>query len=238
MTVPPPLAHLTERIGYSFKHMRWLKQALTHRSFGVPNNERLEFIGDAILNYTVGRMLFDRFADQPEGALSRLRANLVNQEVLAEIARELDLGAVLCLGEGEMRSGGGERPSILADALEALFAAVSLDSNFAEAEAVVRRLYETRILAIDPAGPAKDPKTRLQEILQSRRIALPNYQILVQSGEAHAQHFRVICEVPALKLSCEGEGPSRRRAEQQAAEAMLTQLETLSSRKSKKGHAV
>ncbi|KZE25299.1 RNAse III [Crenobacter luteus] len=221
------LTRLYDALGYRFANPAWLKQALTHRSYGTPHNERLEFVGDSILNYTVARMLFDRFPTLPEGDLSRLRANLVNQNALAEIAVELKFGDYLFLGEGELKSGGFNRPSILADALEATFAAVSFDSGFAEAEAVVRRLYEARVAAIDPSRHAKDAKTRLQEALQAKRLALPKYRILAQSGEAHEQWFKVACDLAEIRIETEGEGASRRAAEQQAAEAALAKFEAL-----------
>lgn len=224
---------LSDAIGHRFTEPAWLRQALTHRSFGTPNNERLEFIGDSILNYTVARMLYDRFPALSEGELSRLRANLVNQQTLSEIAVVLKLGDELYLGEGELKSGGFNRPSILADALEATFAAVSFDADFAAAEAVVRRLYDARVAAIDPTRHAKDAKTRLQEALQARRYPLPRYRIVSQSGEAHEQHFIVACELGDLGIDTTGEGSSRRGAEQQAAEAALARLESLFKKGSK-----
>ncbi|NDV13946.1 ribonuclease III [Crenobacter caeni] len=224
---------LSDAIGYRFTEPAWLRQALTHRSFGTPNNERLEFIGDSILNYTVARMLYDRFPALSEGELSRLRANLVNQQTLSEIAVVLKLGDELYLGEGELKSGGFNRPSILADALEATFAAVSFDADFSTAEAVVRRLYDARVAAIDPTRHAKDAKTRLQEALQARRYPLPRYRIVSQSGEAHEQHFIVACELGDLGIDTTGEGSSRRGAEQQAAEAALERLESVFKKGSK-----
>lgn len=216
---------LSQALDYFFRQPELLRQALTHRSFGTPNNERFEFIGDSILNYTVARMLFDRFPKLSEGELSRLRANLVNQNTLAELATELKLGDYLYLGEGELKSGGFNRPSILADALEATFAAVSFDSDFLRAEQVVRRLYAERVSSIDTSRQAKDAKTRLQEALQARKLALPKYRILSQSGEAHEQWFRVECDLGELAIGSTGEGGSRRAAEQQAAEAALILLE-------------
>ena len=170
-------------------------------------------------------MLFDRFPKLSEGELSRLRANLVNQNTLAELATELKLGDYLYLGEGELKSGGYNRPSILADALEATFAAISFDADFMAAEQVVRRLYTERVAAIDPTKHAKDAKTRLQEALQARRYTLPRYSILSQSGEAHEQSFRVQCDLAELDIITTGEGNSRRGAEQQAADAALLLLE-------------
>ncbi|AXT46210.1 ribonuclease III [Chromobacterium haemolyticum] len=216
---------LCQALDYAFQKPELLRQALTHRSYGAGNNERFEFVGDSILNYTVARMLFDQFPKLTEGELSRLRANLVNQNTLAEIAHELKLGDYLYLGEGELKSGGFNRPSILADALEATFAAVSFDSDFLRAEQVVRRLYAERVSSIDTTRQAKDAKTRLQEALQARKLALPKYRILLQSGEAHEQWFRVECDLGELAIGSTGEGGSRRAAEQQAAEAALILLE-------------
>lgn len=216
---------LCTALDYSFSRSELLRQAVTHRSFGAPNNERFEFVGDSILNYTVARMLFDHFPKLSEGELSRLRANLVNQSTLAEIAQQLKLGDYLYLGEGELKSGGFNRPSILADAVEAIFAAISFDSDFMAAERVVRRLYQERVVAIDPSKHAKDAKTRLQEALQARRLSLPRYSILSQSGEAHEQSFRVQCDLAELGIITTGDGVSRRGAEQQAADAALLLLE-------------
>lgn len=216
---------LCTALDYSFSRFELLRQAVTHRSFGAPNNERFEFVGDSILNYTVARMLFDHFPKLSEGELSRLRANLVNQSTLAEIAQQLKLGDYLYLGEGELKSGGFNRPSILADAVEAIFAAISFDTDFMAAERVVRRLYQERVVAIDPSKHAKDAKTRLQEALQARRLSLPRYSILSQSGEAHEQSFRVQCDLAELGIITTGDGISRRGAEQQAADAALLLLE-------------
>jgi ribonuclease-3 len=208
---------LPERLGYAFQQPRLLRQALTHRSFGTPHNERLEFLGDAVLNCAVAALLFERFPGLPEGNLSRLRAALVNQDSLSELAQALDLGATLNLGEGELKSGGFRRPSILADALEAILGAVYLDGGFDAAAALVQRLFEARLQAIDPKTVGKDPKTLLQEHLQGRRLALPRYSVLSVEGEAHDQHFHVECVIPELDIRTLGEGPSRRAAEQSAA---------------------
>ncbi|GGY06366.1 ribonuclease III [Paludibacterium paludis] len=216
---------LLAALDHEFARPELLRQALTHRSFGTPNNERFEFIGDSILNYTVARMLFDRFPALTEGELSRLRANLVNQGTLAEIAHELAIGDFLFLGEGELKSGGFNRPSILADAVEATFAAISFDADFLEAERVVRRLYASRVESIDPKSHAKDAKTRLQEALQARKLPLPRYRILSQNGEAHEQWFVVACDLGDIMIETHGEGGSRRAAEQQAAEKALAELE-------------
>lgn len=218
------LDRLQQQLGHVFSNPDLLQQALTHRSFGFPNNERLEFLGDSVLNCVTSIALFDRFADLREGELSRVRASLVRQEALHRLALELQLGECLRLGEGELRSGGFRRPSILADALEALFAAVFLDAGFPAAKSVIDRLYLPLIAEINPATPSKDPKTALQEWLQGRKIALPTYTMVQVLGEAHAQEFEVSCEVPKLSLRTVGRGSSRRAAEQQSAELALAKL--------------
>lgn len=207
---------LSASLGYAFREESLLKRALTHRSHGSPNNERLEFLGDGVLNCVIANALYDAFPKLPEGDLSRIRANLVNQRHLCAIANEIGLGRYLLLGEGEAKSGGNSRPSILADALEAVFGAVFLDGGFESADQAIRRLYEKSLKEID-SDSAKDPKTQLQEYLQARRIALPCYQVVQTSGEAHQQHFEVECLVPGLGIRTLGEGCSRRSAEQAAA---------------------
>ncbi|NMG74032.1 ribonuclease III [Aromatoleum diolicum] len=218
------LDRLQRGIGHRFSDISLLERALTHRSFGQPNNERLEFLGDSILNCAVAIALFERFGELREGELSRLRASLVCQDGLHRIAVELDLGEYLRLGEGELKSGGFRRPSILADALEAVFAAVFLDQGFATAKEVIDRLYGPVIARIDPQLASKDPKTALQELLQGRKLPLPTYVTVKVHGEAHAQDFEVACEVSALNLRTTGRGASRRAAEQQSAENALAQL--------------
>lgn len=213
------LEALSRRLGYSFKRNELLKQALTHRSHGHLNNERLEFLGDGVLNCVVANLLYQRFPKSPEGDLSRLRAHLVKESTLSEIAHGLSLGEALRLGEGELKSGGWRRPSLLADAVEALIGAVFLDSGFAEAQDLVARLYGPMLENLDPKMIGKDPKTLLQEYLQGRKLALPEYALLGTEGEAHCQTFRVECRIPALSIQAQGEGGSRRAAEQQAAEA-------------------
>ena len=212
---------LQARLGHVFADARLLQEALTHRSFGLPNNERFEFLGDSILNCVTAIALFERFGELREGELSRVRASLVRQDALYRIALDLDLGDCLRLGEGELKSGGSCRPSILADAVEALFAAVFLDAGFAAAKAVVDRLYAPLLAEVDPLKPSKDPKTALQEWLQGRRIAVPTYSMVQALGEAHAQEFEVACEIPKLGVRTLGRGPSRRIAEQQSAELAL-----------------
>lgn len=208
---------LCRQIGYSFTQPDLLRQALTHRSYSSPHNERLEFLGDSVLNCAVAHMVFESFPRLSEGDLSRLRANLVNQQALFGLAQELGLGEQVLLGEGELRSGGAQRPSILADALEAVFGSVFLDGGFAAAEQVIRGLYAPLVKELDPKTLGKDPKTLLQEYLQSRRLALPKYNVIATLGEAHKQQFQVECVVAELNIRALGEGTSRRNAEQEAA---------------------
>ncbi len=215
------VARLEQALGYSFSEPSLLQTALTHRSHSTPHNERLEFVGDSVLNCAIALELYRRFPSLPEGDMSRLRANLVCQAALHRIAEVLELGAQLRLGEGELRSGGHRRPSILADALEALIGAVHLDGGFSAAADLVGRLYASQLATIVPGQQAKDPKTRLQEYLQGRRLPLPKYVMMDTSGQAHLQQFRVCCELPALRICSEGVGPSRRAAEQMAAEKAL-----------------
>ncbi len=229
MTVPaPPPARgaLAGRLGHRFVRPALYTQALTHRSHGLPHNERLEFIGDAVLDCVISAILYQRFPDLPEGDLSRARAGLVNGDTLARLARGLGVGAELLLGEGEQKSGGAARPSILADALEALFGAVFVDAGFDAAQQAIVAVYGE--LLDDPmaAGARKDPKTRLQEWLQARRTAVPEYVVVAVAGEAHAQQFTVECRIPSFGVATRGEGTSRRHAEQQAAEAALAALGT------------
>jgi len=216
---------LQHALGYTFVRSELLTQALTHRSYGSVNNERLEFLGDSVLNCTVARALYDAFPDLPEGSLSRLRANLVRQETLAEIAVTLKLGDSLRLGEGELKSGGFRRPSILADALESLFGAVFLDAGFDGAQRVVRGLFDPLVAQIDPMASGKDPKTELQELLQSRRLPLPDYRLIDTQGEAHDQDFIVECVLAKPALSTRGAGKSRRAAEQEAARQACAALQ-------------
>jgi len=212
------------RLGYRFQNAQLLDEALTHRSFGSTNYERLEFLGDSVLSCAISRALYERFPLLTEGQLSRLRATLVRQEALHRIAMQLDMGTVLRLGEGELRSGGHRRPSILADALEAVFGAILLDAGFDTAAGVIGALYQSELDALDPTRMLKDPKTELQERLQGQRIALPIYTMQSVAGQAHAQHFMVECEIPSFGLTTRGEGPSRRAAEQDAAAKALERL--------------
>ena len=211
------LPSIERAIGYVFSSRSIQDQALTHRSFGAVHNERLEFLGDSVLNCVIAQALYERFSEVREGDLSRLRANLVRQETLEEIAQRLGLGEKLRLGEGELKSGGFRRPSILADALEALFGAVFVDGGFEQARKTILMLYEPFLAHLDPRHSGKDAKTALQEFLQGRRLALPQYQLRATHGEAHAQEFEVECLIPELGISTIGRGPSRRAAEQEAA---------------------
>ena len=215
---------MRERLAYEPRDPGLFRAALTHRSAAGANNERLEFLGDAVLNLVTARHLYNAFPDAAEGDLSRLRARVVSREPLAEVAAELDVGQVLQLGSGELKSGGFRRQSILADALEAVFGAIYLDGGLAAAEPVILRLFGPRIAALPEPEALKDAKTRLQEYLQSRSLSLPRYAVVRVEGEDHAQTFEVSCEVPALGVRAQGRGSSRRRAEQEAAERMLSQI--------------
>lgn len=215
---------LAAALGHAFSSPELLRQALTHRSHSSPHNERLEFLGDAVLSCVVAALLFERFPALREGDLSRQRANLVRQESLADIAVALSLGDCLRLGEGELKSGGFRRPSILADALEALFGAVYLDAGFAAAQGVIARLFVPLIERLDPKVTGKDAKTCLQEWLQGRKLPLPNYSLLAVRGEAHAQEFEVECSLVCLGVAARGTGASRRIAEQAAAQAAIALL--------------
>lgn len=219
-----PAGRLETALGYTFASDELLRQALTHRSHGSPHNERLEFLGDSVLNCVVATLLFQRFTKLREGDLSRLRASLVRQEALAGIAQSLDLGSYLRLGEGELKSGGFRRPSILADGLEAILGALYVEAGFDAARAAIERLYQPLLERVDTTDAGKDPKTALQEILQGRKLPLPLYNLVATHGEAHAQKFEVECCVPALDIRTGGHGDSRRIAEQAAARAALEQL--------------
>ena len=218
------ISGLEERIGYRFSEPSLLAQALTHRSYAAQHNERLEFLGDSVLNCVVAAELFERF-DATEGELSRMRAHLVRQQSLHGIAQALGLGEQLRLGEGELRSGGSERPSILADAVEALVGAVFVDGGFAAARDTVLRLYGPLLAGLDPRSLGKDPKTLLQELLQARQIPLPQYSVLGTRGAAHSQSFEVECLIPQLSVRTTGSGSSRRNAEQEAAMRAFEQIQ-------------
>ncbi|MBU6502058.1 MAG: ribonuclease III [Burkholderiales bacterium] len=217
------LSSLQARLQHSFSDPRLLERAVTHRSFSSDHNERLEFLGDSVLSLAVSSLLYDRLRDLPEGDLSRIRANLVRQDTLHRLALELGVPGVIRLGEGEARSGGQKRPSILADTLEALIGAVYLDAGYGTAEALVHRLFQTVQINPQMAATAKDPKTELQEWLQGRKMKLPGYRVVGTQGAAHQQTFDVECEIAELNAAERGIGGSRRAAEQAAA-AMLTHL--------------
>jgi ribonuclease-3 len=215
------LTLLQTRLGHTFKDAALLQQALTHRSHSSLHNERLEFLGDSILNCVVASLLFERYSKIDEGDLSRLRANLVKQQSLYEIAQRLELSQFLRLGEGELKSGGFRRPSILADTLEALFGAIFLDAGFDTARKVIRSLYIPILDTVDPKTLGKDAKTLLQEFLQGKKIALPQYNVVATHGAAHNQEFEIECLVPKLDIQVFGSGGSRRAGEQAAAKLAL-----------------
>jgi ribonuclease-3 len=215
---------LCQRLGHKFSSPELLSRALTHRSYSQSHYERLEFLGDSVLNCIIARHLYDAYPELPEGSLSRLRSNLVNQQTLHTLAQQLNLGEFLLLGEGERKSAGARRPSILADAMEALFGAVFLDGGFAAAQKVLLGLYVPLIAQADTQSLGKDAKTLLQECLQARKLPLPQYAVNAIQGEAHAQLFRVECQIPSLGIATQGEGVSRRAAEQAAAEAAYKKI--------------
>jgi ribonuclease-3 len=217
---------LLQPLHYRFRDAALLTRALTHRSRGSDNNERLEFLGDSILNLVISSLLYERYPELSEGELTRLRASLVNQPSLANLAREISLGQHLKLGEGELRSGGFDRDSILADALEALFGAVYIDGGPEEARRVILTRYRGMIDRLDPRAVPKDPKTRLQEYLQKRSLPTPEYVVTDVRGDPHNQHFRVECRIESLGEVVHGEGSSRRLAEQQAAAVALERLQS------------
>lgn len=221
------LNQLEERLQYRFHDAELLCQALTHRSHSAANNERLEFLGDSILNCSVAAILFRRYGKLDEGDLSRVRANLVKQQSLYEIAQTLGVSDFLRLGEGELKSGGFRRPSILADTLEALFGAMYLDGGFEKAYAVIERLYTPVLEHVDPKTLGKDAKTLLQEYLQGHKIALPQYTVIATHGAAHNQQFEVECTVPKLDIKVGGSGASRRAAEQAAAKKALEEVQKM-----------
>jgi ribonuclease III len=218
------IENLIGRLGYQFKNPALLMQALTHRSFSGNNNERLEFLGDSVLNFIIAHQLYLRFPRLPEGDLSRLRAQLVKESTLSEIAFSLNIGDALKLGEGELKSAGWRRPSILADALEAIIGAVYSDGGFSAAESLVLNLYADKLASIDPKMIEKDAKSQLQEYLQGKKMELPEYGVVLIEGEAHAQTFKIECVIEKLNITTVGEGTSRRIAEQQAAQLALEKI--------------
>ena len=217
---------LCNSLDYKFKQSELLQRALSHRSVGSDNNERLEFLGDSILSYVISVELFKRFPKIDEGGLSRLRASLVKGDTLAVVARELSLGDYLRLGPGELKSGGFRRSSILADALEALLGAIYIDSDIDTVQRVILHLFNERLTAVDPSTSLKDPKTRLQEYLQSRQLPLPSYEVTNITGKAHAQTFSVSCRIEGLDKEVVADGSSRRKAEQTAAQLILEKLDS------------
>lgn len=215
----------SQSVGYTFERPELLQEALTHRSAGSHNNERMEFLGDSVLNFVIAAELFRRFPQAAEGDLSRLRATLVKGDRLAEIAGRLKLGEFLVLGSGELKSGGFRRSSILSDALEAVFGAVLLDGGFQRAHDLILDIYHDLLDSLPDVSQLKDPKTRLQEFLQARKLPLPEYVVAEVTGEAHRQVFTIACKVESLGIDTQGSGNSRRKAEQNAALQALGQLE-------------
>lgn len=216
-----PLESLEEKIGYRFENRKLLQRALTHRSWGAENNERLEFLGDSVLNCVIGQALFLRDSHFNEGSLSRVRSNLVCQDALAEIANKLVLSDYLRLGEGEMKTGGAKRPSIQSDAMEAIFGAIMTESGFDVAKSVILKLYEPVLSQLTPERMGKDAKTLLQEFLQAHRLGLPEYAVIDVTGAAHDQTFQCECCINKLNIVVNGTGKSRRTAEQAAAKVAL-----------------
>ncbi len=215
---------LETKLGYEFRDTALLALALTHRSAGKHNNERLEFIGDGVLNFIIAETLYRHFPEAAEGDLSRLRARLVKGETLANVAREIDIGPHISMGSGEMKSGGERRESILADAFEAIIGAIFLDSGFDACQSFVKRLFSKRIENLPAADDLKDPKTKLQEYLQSRQYNLPQYELIRSEGADHNKLFTVSCAIPQLDIEIEAAGRSRRKAEQSAAEKALLSI--------------
>lgn len=228
---------LQTALGHRFSDATLLEQALTHRSHSARHNERLEFLGDSVVNFVVASLLFRRFPKLAEGDLSRLRANLVKQAALAGIADHLSLSQYLRLGEGELKSGGFRRPSILADAVEAIFGAVFLDAGFEAAQRVIEHQYEFVLEHVDPKSLGKDPKTLLQELLQARKLDLPLYTVIGTHGAAHNQTFEVECQVPRLDIKVTAGGASRRAAEQLAAEQAIVAIKALAPVKGRNARA-
>lgn len=223
----PDLQALQARLEHEFSNPRLLQQALTHRSFSADHNERVEFLGDSVLNLAVAGLLYERLSELPEGDLSRVRANLVKQDTLHKLAVQLGLPQLIRLGEGEAKSGGQKRPSILADALEAVIGAVYLDAGFDPADRLVRRLFQDVEITPHMQAIGKDPKTELQEWLQGRKMNLPIYRVVGTQGAAHQQTFDVECEISEYGRAERGIGGSRRAGEQAAAAAMLAYVKTL-----------
>ena len=224
MALNKTLVELGRRLSYVFRRPELLEQALTHRSKGAENYERLEFLGDSILGFTISSELYNRYPALSEGELTRLRASLVNKNTLAALARDIGIGSYLRLGEGELKSGGYDRDSILADSLEAVFGAICKDSSVDEVMRVILHLYRERLASLDPHSVPKDPKTQLQEHLQKQALPTPTYIVREITGEAHNQNFVVECQVTGLETRVQGRGSSRRHAEQEAAARVLDLL--------------
>lgn len=217
----PDLPRLEQSLDYAFSNTDLLKEAVTHRSAGSKNNERLEFLGDSILNFVIAADLFTRYPASSEGDLSRLRASLVNKEGLFLVSQDLNLGNYLILGSGELKSGGYRRNSILADTVEALFGAVYMDSDLERCRVLILKLYHEQLENVPDADSLKDPKTRLQELLQSRKLGLPDYNVIEIVGKAHNQQFTVNCKINKLELTTQGSASNRRKAEQKAADNII-----------------
>lgn len=224
MQLIDPYKPLYTKLGYKFANPDNLTVALTHRSVGAKHNERLEFLGDAVLGLVIAKALFERFPKQPEGNLTRMRASLVKGDTLAEVAREFALGDLLLLGPGELKSGGHRRDSILADAVEAIIGAIYLEVGMQECEPLILAWFNQRLDALDPDATPKDDKTRLQEYLQARQLPLPDYEVIDIGGKSHEQTFTVQCSVSGLSSPILGKGKSRRRAEQKAAKQAFESL--------------
>jgi len=218
------ITDLPRYLGYEFNNLQLLEEALMHRSYGERSNERMEFLGDSIVNFIIADQLYQRYPQRPEGDLSRMRAQLVKGETLAQLAQELKLGEYIRLGSGELKSGGTQRTSILADAFEAIIGAIYLDGGISAVENCLIQWFNERLNDPELIVQLKDPKTQLQECLQSHKYELPEYKVLSIKGEAHEQYFQVACYIKSLDISCQGEGSSRRRAEQEAARLMLSRL--------------
>lgn len=221
------LARLSRRLAYVFRQPDLLIQALTHRSCGASNNERLEFLGDAVVNLVMADALYGRFPQLSEGELTRLRVRLVRAETLAAVAREIQLGDLLHLGPGELKSGGFDRDSILADSFEAVVGAIYRDGGYGEVHRILMALFDSRLVGIDVHAKAKDAKTLLQEFLQARGLDLPQYELLAITGQDHEQYFKVACRVSGLSEATEGQGSTRRVAEQEAARLALKRLSAI-----------
>ncbi len=221
------LDSLCKKLGLTFNDQQLFKTALTHRSAGSKNNERLEFLGDSVLGFVIAQKLYEKFPDASEGVLSRLRASLVNQESLAELARKYELGNFLRLGSGELKSGGYRRDSILSDALEAILGAIVKDQGFDACQQWILEIFSEKLEQLALDNWQKDPKTRLQEAMQAKKLDLPVYELLTMSGMPHEQTFKIQCRIALIDDVCVGSGPSRKKAEQEAAEKMLSELSKL-----------